>query len=168
MTVVAVVTQATGNYCLESLNPAFAHVWVRALILLTPRDDTLTRLKVMGIEATCVTIAMYCLIQFYVQLKNEISEHRPLIKVAAIKLVIFLSFWQNVNKPTLPVCGNRLLRNPRNSFSFRCLALLESSSRVNDLPLRTLESASRRSSYALRWLSLPCSISGLFHGKYTT
>lgn len=53
----------------------------------------------MGIEATCVTIAMYCLIQFYVQLKNEISEHRPLIKVAAIKMVIFLSFWQSVNRP---------------------------------------------------------------------
>lgn len=43
---------------------------------------------------------MYCLIQFYVQLRNEISEHRPLIKVAAIKLVIFLSFWQNVSKHT--------------------------------------------------------------------
>lgn len=54
----------------------------------------------MGIEAICVTVAMYCLIQFYVQLRNEIAEHRPLIKVAAIKLVIFLSFWQNVNKHT--------------------------------------------------------------------
>lgn len=31
MTVVAFVTQATGKYCLESLNPAFAHVWVSAL-----------------------------------------------------------------------------------------------------------------------------------------
>lgn len=31
MTLVAVVTQATGNYCLESLNPAFAHVWVSVL-----------------------------------------------------------------------------------------------------------------------------------------
>lgn len=28
MTLVALVTQATGRYCLESLNPAFAHVWV--------------------------------------------------------------------------------------------------------------------------------------------
>ena len=121
----------------------------------------------MGIEATCVTIAMYCLIQFYVQLKNEISEHRPLIKVAAIKLVIFLSFWQNVNEYTLPICSNRLLRNPPNSFSSRCLALLESSSTVNDLPLRTSESASPLSSYALRWLSLPCSISGPSRGKYT-
>lgn len=28
MTLVAVITQAAGRYCLESLNPAFAHVWV--------------------------------------------------------------------------------------------------------------------------------------------
>ncbi|KAI4140574.1 MAG: hypothetical protein L6R39_005744, partial [Caloplaca ligustica] len=39
---------------------------------------------------------MYCLIQFYVQLKNDLAEHRPLLKVAAIKLVIFLSFWQTI------------------------------------------------------------------------
>jgi hypothetical protein len=28
MTIVAVVTQAFGVYCEESLNPAFAHIWV--------------------------------------------------------------------------------------------------------------------------------------------
>lgn len=28
MTMVALVTQAIGRYCLESLSPAFAHVWV--------------------------------------------------------------------------------------------------------------------------------------------
>ncbi|KAI4215290.1 MAG: hypothetical protein LQ351_002189 [Letrouitia transgressa] len=39
---------------------------------------------------------MYCLIQFYVQLKEDLAEHRPLLKVAAIKLVIFLSFWQTL------------------------------------------------------------------------
>lgn len=50
----------------------------------------------MVIEGGCVTIAMYCLIQFYLELKNEISEHKPLLKILAIKLVIFLSFWQNV------------------------------------------------------------------------
>lgn len=37
MTVVSFVTQATGNYCLESLNPAFAHVWVSALFFQPPR-----------------------------------------------------------------------------------------------------------------------------------
>ncbi|KAL8678551.1 MAG: hypothetical protein Q9186_005096 [Xanthomendoza sp. 1 TL-2023] len=39
---------------------------------------------------------MYCLIQFYVQLKDDLAEHSPLLKVAAIKLVIFLSFWQTI------------------------------------------------------------------------
>lgn len=53
----------------------------------------------MVIEGGCVTIAMYCLIQFYLQLKNDLSEHRPLLKIAAIKLVIFLSFWQTVSVP---------------------------------------------------------------------
>lgn len=28
MTLVAVITQAIGRYCLESVSPAFAHVWV--------------------------------------------------------------------------------------------------------------------------------------------
>lgn len=37
MTVVAFVTQATGKYCLESLNPAFAHVWVSALFSIPLR-----------------------------------------------------------------------------------------------------------------------------------
>jgi hypothetical protein len=78
MTIVAVVTQVFNRYCLESLNPAFSHVWV------------------MAIEAVAVTIAMYCLIQFYVQIKDDIREHKPLLKVAAIKLVIFLSFWQSL------------------------------------------------------------------------
>lgn len=78
MTIVAVISEATGRYCLKSLNPAFAHVWV------------------MVIEAGCVTIAMYCLIQFYVQLKDDLADHSPLLKVAAIKLVIFLSFWQTI------------------------------------------------------------------------
>jgi hypothetical protein len=37
---------------------------------------------------------MYCLIQFYIQLKTDLAEHRPFLKIAAIKLVVFLSFWQ--------------------------------------------------------------------------
>lgn len=78
MTIVAVVTQVFDRYCLESLNPAFAHVWV------------------MVIEAAAVSIAMYCIIQFYIQIKGDIKQHDPLKKVTAIKLVIFLSFWQSL------------------------------------------------------------------------
>jgi hypothetical protein len=78
MTITAVVTQILGRYCLESLDPVFAHIWV------------------MGIEAVAVTIAMYSIIQFYYQVRRDIAEHSPLIKVLAIKLVIFLSFWQTI------------------------------------------------------------------------
>jgi Organic solute transporter Ostalpha len=78
MTVTAVVTQVLGRYCLESLNPVFAHIWV------------------MGIEAVAVTIAMYSIIQFYLQVRKDIAQHSPLLKVLAIKLVIFLSFWQTI------------------------------------------------------------------------
>jgi Organic solute transporter Ostalpha len=38
---------------------------------------------------------MYCVIQFYYQLRFDLAPHRPFLKVAAIKLVIFLSFWQS-------------------------------------------------------------------------
>jgi hypothetical protein len=38
---------------------------------------------------------MYCVIQFYYQLRVDLAPHRPFLKVCAIKLVIFLSFWQN-------------------------------------------------------------------------
>ena len=37
---------------------------------------------------------MYCVIQFYVQLRITLADYKPLLKVLAIKLVIFLSFWQ--------------------------------------------------------------------------
>ena len=42
-----------------------------------------------------VFIAMYCVVQFYIQLKDALATHRPFLKVLAIKLVIFLSFWQS-------------------------------------------------------------------------
>ena len=78
MTITAMVTQVLGRYCPESLNPVFAHLWV------------------MGIEAVAVTIAMYSIIQFYYQVRKDIAQHSPLLKVLAIKLVIFLSFWQTI------------------------------------------------------------------------
>jgi len=76
MTLTAVATQHFDRYCESSNSPVFAHIWVAA------------------INCLAVTIAMYSIIQFYVQLKGPLREHRPFLKVLAIKLVVFFSFWQ--------------------------------------------------------------------------
>lgn len=76
MTIIAVLTQSFADYCQESLSPAFAHVWV------------------LSIEALAVCIAMYCLLQFYLQVRLDIQQYSPFLKILSIKLVIFLSFWQ--------------------------------------------------------------------------
>lgn len=78
-TIVSVISEATGRYCEASLSPEYAHVWVTAF------------------EALSVTFAMFFVIQFYIQLKNDLAEHRPFLKVLSIKLVIFFSFWQTVS-----------------------------------------------------------------------
>jgi hypothetical protein len=76
-TIVAVVTQTQGRYCASSKDPRYAYIWVA------------------GFEAASVTVAMYCLIQFYIQLKDDLAPHRPFLKVLCIKLVIFFCFWQS-------------------------------------------------------------------------
>lgn len=77
MTITAVVTQYFGKYCESSNSPVFGHIWI------------------LVIEGVSVSIAMYCLIQFYLQLRHDLAHHSPFLKVLAIKLVIFLSFWQS-------------------------------------------------------------------------
>lgn len=59
----------------------------------------------MFFETIAITIAMYCLIQFYVQIKDDIRQHKPLLKITAIKLVIFLSFWQTIGISLLTSTG---------------------------------------------------------------
>lgn len=78
MTISAVVAQALGMYCEASLSPKFAHIWI------------------MAVEAICVIIAMYCLIAFYLTLRDDIAPHKPFFKLLSIKLVIFLCFWQAI------------------------------------------------------------------------
>ena len=86
-TFVAVIAQATGRYCQNSINPAFAHVWIEI------------------IEAIGVSFAMYGIIQLYVQLRHDIREHRPVLKLLCIKLVIFFSFWQDVSNVVSMLCS---------------------------------------------------------------
>ena len=69
------------------MSPAFAHVWVEVF------------------QAISVLVAMYCILQFYWQVRNSIAQYRPVWKVVAIKLVIFLSFWQTIMVSFLSSAG---------------------------------------------------------------
>lgn len=97
MTVISVAAQADGRYCEDSDSPYYAHVWVGPLSPIVPNSSLANKFQVLVIESIAVTVAMYCLIQFYIQIKNDIAHHRPFLKILCIKLVIFLSFWQSVS-----------------------------------------------------------------------
>jgi len=77
-TIIATTTQYTGHYCEDSLHPAFAHFWM------------------MFFNCLSVTLAIYMLITFYLNLKTVLAPKEPLLKLLCIKLVVFFCFWQMI------------------------------------------------------------------------
>ncbi|CAG8700595.1 176_t:CDS:2, partial [Acaulospora morrowiae] len=75
ITISALITEALGVYCSESMSFHFARVYLSIVKFFS------------------VTLAMYALITFYVTIKSEIDDEKPLYKFAC---VIFLTFWQNL------------------------------------------------------------------------
>ena len=86
LALIGIVTQATRRYCLESLSPSFAHLWVQILSLLS------------------VLIAMFGLINFFAEMRKDLAIHRPASKLLALKMVVFFTFWQTVSlRPCFPI-----------------------------------------------------------------
>jgi len=52
-----------------------------------------------------VTVAMYCLIQLYVTIAEPLKPYSPLLKLFAIKAVVFLTFWQATFLAVLSMFG---------------------------------------------------------------
>ncbi|KAK9704094.1 hypothetical protein K7432_010375 [Basidiobolus ranarum] len=77
-TILSVIFMAKGSLCPESLSPKYGRVYI------------------LAIEFTSVSIAMYCLVIFYMTVCEEIQQFKPFYKFLCIKLVIFFSFWQYV------------------------------------------------------------------------
>lgn len=76
-TIAAVVLEYFGLYCLDSWAPQFGHIWISITISLS------------------VTVAMYCIIQFYLPIEKELKPYSPVLKFLAVKSVVFLTFWQD-------------------------------------------------------------------------
>lgn len=78
ITIAQEASQATGTYCLTSMKPYFAHVWV----------------LIIGHGATAV--AVLTILRFYGRMKSEpgFQAHRPLLKLVSLKLIVGLNFIQ--------------------------------------------------------------------------
>lgn len=85
--ITGVALEATGRLCPESYSFEFGHVWLTL------------------VEFVSVTLATYVLIQFYIIIRHDIAAFRPLLKFVAIKLVIFLSFYQSICLSVLGYAG---------------------------------------------------------------
>lgn len=76
LTLIAVITKTQKRYCPSSDSYQDAHLWIAIF------------------QGCFVLIAMYCLAQFYKQIKVDLTCHSPFLKFLCIKLALFLCFWQ--------------------------------------------------------------------------
>ena len=121
----------------------------------------------MVIEGACVSVAMYCLIQFYIQLRRDLAAHNPTLKVVAIKLVIFLSFWQTVGRSNITISNHPILTWPYSS-SYPVSPPLAASKRPKASKHPTSKSAFLLCFSALKWRYSASFTFGHSRGKSTT
>ncbi|KAG6920013.1 hypothetical protein DXG01_010081 [Tephrocybe rancida] len=86
-TLAAVILDYKGLYCEDSWGLGWGHIYITIIVSIS------------------VTVAMYCLIQLYVPLSPNLAPHRPLLKLFAIKAVVFLTFWQATFLSVLSMFG---------------------------------------------------------------
>ncbi|KAL1756012.1 organic solute transporter Ostalpha-domain-containing protein [Schizophyllum commune] len=86
-TLAAVILDYAGLYCEASWGLGWGHIYLTIVISIS------------------VTIAMYCLIQLYVAVSEYLAPQKPLLKLFAIKAVVFLTFWQATFLSVLTMFG---------------------------------------------------------------
>lgn len=77
-TTLAVIMELSGVYCAESMSPSHGRFWV------------------VLINFFSTSIAMYTLVTFYLTIRMDIVEHKPITKFLSVKFVIFFCFWQSL------------------------------------------------------------------------
>nr|KAJ3423156.1 hypothetical protein HK105_001282 [Polyrhizophydium stewartii] len=74
----AVVMEVAKVYCPESMSPHFGHMYTTIA------------------NAVSVGLAMFTLISFYLPIRGDISQFRPVGQFLSIKFVIFFQFWLGI------------------------------------------------------------------------
>ncbi|KAI0960720.1 hypothetical protein AcV7_000024 [Taiwanofungus camphoratus] len=75
-TLAAVILNYVGLYCEDSWGPGWGHLYITVVVSIS------------------VSVAMYCLLQLYLPIAKHLAPHRPILKLFAVKAVVFLTFWQ--------------------------------------------------------------------------
>ncbi|EIN06704.1 DUF300-domain-containing protein [Punctularia strigosozonata HHB-11173 SS5] len=75
-TLAAVILNYMGLYCEDSWSPRWGQVYITTVVSIS------------------VTVAMYCLLQMYTSVSEQLKPQKPLLKLFAVKAVVFLTFWQ--------------------------------------------------------------------------
>lgn len=75
-TLAAIILDYAGLYCEDSWSPGWGHLYISAVVSVS------------------VSVAMYCLLQLYMSIKEPLAPQKPLLKLFAVKAVVFLTFWQ--------------------------------------------------------------------------
>ena len=92
------ITQAAGVYCANGSGLHFAHIWVSfALQQGQWQQLIIVKKQLTVVSSISVAMAFIRLLAFYKRTKTELNPHKPLIKLAAIKGIVFLTFLQSVS-----------------------------------------------------------------------
>ncbi|KII96195.1 hypothetical protein PLICRDRAFT_96965, partial [Plicaturopsis crispa FD-325 SS-3] len=86
-TLAAVILNYVGLYCEDSWSPGWGHIYITVIVSVS------------------VSIAMYCLIQLYIPISSHLAPQKPLLKLFAVKAVVFLTFWQATLLSVLSMFG---------------------------------------------------------------
>ncbi|KAK1977015.1 organic solute transporter Ostalpha-domain-containing protein [Colletotrichum cereale] len=76
--IVTAITQAAGVYCEFASKAHFAKLWLSI------------------ISNVSLTLAIVTVLRFFMQLKSQLKHHRPIAKFASFKLVVSLTFVENI------------------------------------------------------------------------
>lgn len=76
--IVAMGAESVKTYCRDDPQPRFASLWITIF------------------QAISVLTAIFCLVQFYEQFKEELAPQHVLLKLVSVKLGIFVVFWQHL------------------------------------------------------------------------
>jgi len=76
--IITVILYNTGSLDMDSYSPAKAYVWL------------------VAIEFASISVAMNCLVQFYLVVKEDLAPHKPIPKFMSVKLVVFFCWFQTI------------------------------------------------------------------------